>query len=322
MGTLRRLVRASSTAQSTGIEGFNVSQDEAVALVSGAAQPSPDAENELAVACYARAMDHVRTLARDPGFRWSERVILDLHFDACSFQRDHEPGLWRSGPVEIVDRDGRLVYQAPHAADVPSLMRESVEWLAHGDLDAHVVVRAAMAHLHVVSVHPFRDGNGRVSRIVQSLVLARDGLLAPEFASIEEYLGERTSAYYDILQATHGRRYDASRDAGPWVSFCVSAHLQQARRRLEQVRQAGARWERLERLVANHGWPDRFVIALEQSFFGGAERTGYSREAEVSPATASADLRLLTQVGLIVHQGRGPATRYLASDALRREVAG
>ena len=67
-------------------------------------------------------------------------------------------------------------------------MDEVVEWLEHGDLDAHVAVRAAMAHLHVVSVHPFRDGNGRISRIVQSLVLARQGLLAPEFSSIEEYL--------------------------------------------------------------------------------------------------------------------------------------
>ena len=62
-------------------------------------------------------------------------------------------------------------------------MAEVVDWLEGGDVDVHAVVRAAMAHLHVVSVHPFREGNGRISRIVQSLVLAREGLVSPAFAS-------------------------------------------------------------------------------------------------------------------------------------------
>ena len=230
MGTLRRLVRATSVSQSTGIEGFHVTEHDAVALVSGEARADAGETDRQAVECYARAMDHVGVLARDPAFSWLDRVILDLHYDACAFQRAHDPGLWRQGSVGIVDGKGRIVYQAPDAGDVPGLMFDVVEWLARGDLDAHVVVRAAMAHLHVVSVHPFRDGNGRVSRIVQSLVLARGGLLAPEFGSIEEYLGEHTPAYYEILRRTDGRTYDPARDAGPWVAFCVRAHLDQARR--------------------------------------------------------------------------------------------
>ncbi len=60
----------------------------------------------MAVACYARAMDHVGTMAVDPSFRWLDRVILDLHFEACSFQRDKEPGLWRTGPIGITGADG------------------------------------------------------------------------------------------------------------------------------------------------------------------------------------------------------------------------
>jgi Fic family protein len=115
-------------------------------------------------------------------------------------------------------------------------MGEVVNWLEAGDLDAHVVVRAAMAHLHVVSVHPFSDGNGRVSRIAQALVLARDGLLAPELASIEEHLWAHRPAYYEQLQRVHGRTYDPSRSAADWVSFCVEAHVDQARRRLAQAR--------------------------------------------------------------------------------------
>lgn len=224
--------------------------------------------------------------------------------------------------MAVVDGRGRVVYQAPPAGEVPGLMAEVVAWLDRGDRDAHVVVRAAMAHLHVVSVHPFRDGNGRVSRIVQSLVLARDGLLTPEFASIEEHLGEHTRAYCEQLQRAHGRTYDPGRDVGDWVAFCVRAHLDQARRRLAQVQDAATRWERLEALAERRGWPGRFVIGLEQSLFDACDRTSYAREADVSAGTASSDLRRMVEAGLLVQTGQGPATRYAPSEALRAAVAG
>jgi Fic family protein len=322
MGALRRLVRATSVESSTSIEGFHVTPAEAVALVSGEEQPDPEDLDRMAVSCYGRAMDHVGVMARDPSFRWLDRVLLDLHFDACHFQRDASPGLWRTGPVGITGGDGRLVYQAPPAADTPALMGEVVDWLQAGDLggDTHVVVRAAMAHLHVVSIHPFRDGNGRISRIVQSLALAREGLMSPEFGSIEEYLGEHTHAYYAALQAAHGDTYQPARDATGWVVFCVEGHLAQARRRIAQIEQAGARWSLLERLVEGRSWPDRLVIALEQSLLGGSERALYANEAEVSTATASGDFRRLVDAGLVVRRGRGNRIRYEASDTLRNDI--
>jgi Fic family protein len=321
MGTLRRLVRAISVESSTSIEGFHVSPEEAVALVSGEEPADPEDENRMAVACYARAMDHVAVMAHDPVFRWLDRVILDLHFDACYFQREKSPGLWRTGPIGITGGDGRVVYQGPDGDDVSGLMTEVVNWLEDGDLDAHVVVRAAMAHLHVVSVHPFRDGNGRISRIVQSLVLAREGLVSPEFGSIEEYLGEHTAAYYSALHGAQGGRYQPERDVSGWVVFCVDAHLAQARQRLAQIEEAGARWSYLEDLLERRGWPDRLVIALEQSLVGGSDRTSYGEEAGVSPATASADFRRLVDAGLVKQQGRGRNIRYHASDELRADVA-
>jgi Fic family protein len=197
-------------------------------------------------------------------------------------------------------------------------MEEAVDWLQNGDLDAHVVVRAAMAHLHVVSVHPFRDGNGRISRIVQSLVLARVGLLTPEFSSIEEYLGHHTQEYYAVLRQVQAGSYQPQRDAAPWVRFCVTAHIEQARLRLEQLSNAAARWAILERLVEARGWPDRLVIALEQSLFDGAERAAYAAEADISLATATSDLRRLLDAGLVAQLGRTRSTRYVASDELRR----
>ncbi|HYI81139.1 MAG TPA: Fic family protein [Thermoleophilaceae bacterium] len=320
IGTLRRLVRATAVESSTSIEGFSVDPDDAVALVSGDARPSADDENQLAVASYGRAMRHVAAMAADPRFRWSERVLLDLHFDACEFQDDKDPGLWRGGPISVTGPKGRIAYSGPDAEMVPDLMAEATDWMERGDLDAPAVVRAAMAHLHVVAIHPFRDGNGRVARIAQSLVLARDGLVSFEFASIEEYLGERTQDYYDVLERTQGGSYKPERSAREWVEFCVEAHLDQAQHRLDQIAAAGARWTALETIAEKRGWPERMIIALEQSLVGGTDRGRYAGEADVSHSTASADLRRLVDGGLLEQRGLGRNSRYIAADVLRREI--
>lgn len=320
IGSLRRQVRASAIESSTSIEGFSVSPEEALALTSGRQPPDQGDEDQLAVACYAQAMDHVGTMAVDPSFRWLDRVILDLHFQACYFQRDKDPGLWRTGPIGVTGADGSLEYRGPDAEDVVPLMDEVLAWLAEDEPETDVVVKAAMAHLNVTSVHPFRDGNGRISRIVQSLVLARGGLGAPEFFSIEEYLGEHTSDYYAALRETQGGSYQPERDATGWVAFCLEAHISQARRRLAQVEQAATRWQHLEDLVAERGWPDRIAIALEQSLLGGTDRGKYAEEADVSPATASADLRRLLDAGLVDQRGRGRSSAYVASAALSSSI--
>lgn len=322
MGSLRRQVRASSVESSTSIEGFSVSPEEALALTSGRETPEPGDEDRQAVACYARAMDHVGTMAGDPSFRWLDRLILDLHFDACYFQRDKDPGLWRTGPIAVTGADGSLEYRGPAAEEVVGLMGEIVAWLAASEeTDADVFVQAAMAHLNVISVHPFRDGNGRVARIVQSLVLARGGLGSPEFFSIEEYLGSHTQEYYTALRETQGGSYQPQHDASEWVSFCLDAHLAQGQLRLAQVEQAAFRWQRLEELAESRGWPDRMVIALEQSLLGGTDRSKYCEEASVSTATASGDFRRLLDAGLVDQHGRTRNTSYVASPALRRKVA-
>ena len=321
LGPLRRSIQANSIESSTSIEGYSIAPEDASALVANPNLANPEEENEMAVACYARAMDRVGVLAVDPAFRWLDRVVLDLHFDVCHFQPDKSPGLWRTGPIGVTGRDGSLEFQGPDADEVPGLMAEVVEWLQGGDLDSPVVVRAAMAHLHVTSVHPFRDGNGRVARIVQSLVLAREGLLSPEFSSIEEYLGEHTPAYYSGLREVQDGGYRPERDASSWVAFCVDAHIEQAQRRLRQLKSAADRWERLEAMAQHRGWPERLVIALEQSLFGGTDRARYREEADVSMPTASADFRRLLDAGLVNQTGRGRTTRYRASETLRSEIA-
>jgi Fic family protein len=321
LGTLRRQWRASSAESSIEIEGFHVPADEILAVASGNEPADPTDQDRMALSSYVRAMDHVGVMSDDSAFQWVDRVVLDLHFDACYFQKDKEPGQYRQRGIEVTSPDGGPpAYIGPPAEEVPPLMGDVIRWLDHGDPDAHLIVRAAMAHLHIVSVHPFRDGNGRISRIVQSLVIARGGLLAPEFVSIEEYLGGNTSAYYAALQAVQGGSYQPERDARPFVRLCVKAHITQARRRLQQLTDASARWAYLETLVERRDWPDRLVIALEQSLFQGTDRTGYAAEADVSAPTASSDLRRLLDAGLIRQQGKGRATRYAASEQLARDV--
>jgi Fic family protein len=323
LGALRRQWRAASAESSIEIEGFHVPADETVALTSGTEPADPGDEDRTALSGYARAMDHVGVMADDPTFRWDQRVVLDLHFDACYYQKGKGPGQYRRRGIEVTGPTGEPpAYVGPPAEQVPALMSEVVEWLDRGDPDAHLVVRAAMAHLNVVSVHPFSDGNGRISRILQSLVLARGGLLAPEFVSIEEYLGRNTGAYYATLQAVQGGRYQPERDATSWVRLCVAAHLEQARLRLRQLADASARWACLETLVEQRGWPDRLVIALEQSFFAGTDRATYAAEADVSTATASNDLRRLVDAELIASRGRGRSTRYIAGERLRAALRG
>lgn len=319
-GTIRRQAKYESVTGSASIEGYRVDGGTAEALVSGAAQPAAGDQNQWAVACYARAMEHVSVMSDDPAFRWLDRVILDLHFDACVFQRDKSPGRWRTGPVYVMGRTGAVAYEAPSADQFADRMAEVVDWLEHGDLDAHVAVRAAMAHLHVVSIHPFRNGNGRVARLVQSLVLARDGLLSPELGSIEPWLAANTTAYFEQLDRTHATVYDPTKSARDWVKFCIRAHVEQGRVRLAQVTAIAARWRVLEALVRDRGWPDRLVIALEQSLHGGATRASYSHEAEVHENTAQTDLRRLVDARLLERTGRGPSTSYVATEYVRQAI--
>lgn len=318
-GRLRRQARVMMARSSTAIEGYHVSAETASALVEGRAAATD--RNERALAGYALAMQHVVILADDPAFVWNERLLLDLHFEACSGEPEGLPGRWRAGPVVVTAPGGGVAYRAPDAGRVPELMRELVTWLSSGDVDAPVVVRAAMAHLQLVSIHPFRDGNGRLSRILQSLVLARDGVLSPELGSIEEFLARNTLRYYEVLREVQGGRYQPERSASAWISFCVEAHITQALERLNILERAADRWAAIEALVVDRGWPERLTIALEQSLFDGADRAAYCAEASVSPATASADFRRLHDAGLVERRGRGRFTRYFATGELRARVS-
>ena len=96
-----------------------------------------------------------------------------------------------------------------------------------------------MAHLNLVMIHPFRDGNGRMARALQTLVLSRGGIGEPAFSSIEEWLGGNTEDYYRVLAATGAGAWHPERSAALWVKFNLRAHHIQAQTVRRRYREAG-----------------------------------------------------------------------------------
>jgi len=156
-----------STVGSTSIEGYGASLEDTVEILAGRHPSGTSEETQRIIAAYAQAMDRVAVLAEDARFQWSAQTVLDLHFLVCHPQREAGPGRMRDGSVIVTRGLGRDPYRAPASSEVPGLVNEVAVWLETGDLSRHPVVRAAMAHLNLVSIHPFRDGNGRVARVIQ-----------------------------------------------------------------------------------------------------------------------------------------------------------
>ena len=317
-GALRRLAAAEATVGSTSIEGYGASIEDTVEILAGGHPAKTSEETQRIIAAYGQAMDRTAALADDPDFTWSTGTILELHFLVCHPQAGARPGRLRDRPVMVTRGAARDPYRAPAAADVRGLLSELASWLESGDVSRHAVIRAAMAHLNLVSIHPFRDGNGRVARVVQSLVLSREGLLRPELVSIEPYLGRHTREYYAVLEGVQGAGFDPRRDASPWVEFCIDAHLAEASERRRWLETAYARHDFCEDLARDQGYPDRFVIALDQALLGlPLTNAEYRRASQIASPTAVQDLGRLRRDGWLDQQGDGRSTRYIASDKLR-----
>jgi Fic family protein len=317
-GLLRRSTFARAIRGSNSIEGYNVSVDDAIAAAEGEEPLEADAVVWQEITGYRTAMTYVLQLAGDPHFRYSTDLVRSLHFMMLQHSLRKHPGRWRPGPIVVHDQErDAIVYEAPGAGEVPALMDELMGSL---NLDDGLpdLVRAALAHLNLVMIHPFADGNGRMARCLQSLVLARTGVLAPPFSSIEEYLGHNTRAYYDVLAEVGGGSWHPERDARPWVRFCLTAHYQQTGTLLRRTRELGRLWELLEAEAGKRGLPERMILALADAAVGHRVRNAtYRSAAEVSENTAGRDLKVLVDQELLVAEGEKRGRFYTGSAILR-----
>jgi len=325
-GQIRRQVQAANIRGSTMIEGYNVSVEDSEAIVDR--RPTAESVDHDAVRAYQRAMTYVLQAARDSHFEYSAGVLKVVHFIVTEFDLDAHPGRLREGPVFVADsKTGTVRYTGADVDLVPFLITELCDHLNTPRL-SEPMVEAAMAHLNLINIHPFKDGNGRMSRILQTLVLARGGILVPEFASIEEYLGDYTQGYYDILSQVGTKQWAPEQDALPWVRYCLNAHHIQAHNVRRRIRRAEALWEMLEEAVTNAGVALRSVggihdATLDKLVTNSSYRTAVkSSEAdEISNKTASTDLAGLVAGGLLDSRGSGRSAHYVATTKLMALVA-
>jgi Fic family protein len=245
-------------------------------------------------------------------------VLRALQFMMCGHELDKRPGRWRAGAIFVRNEaTSEIVYEGPDVALVPALVDELVADLGCRD-GRHPVVRAAMAHLNLVMIHPFRDGNGRMSRCLQTLVLGREErTIDPVFSSIEEYLAGHTAGYYQVLSDVGGPRWDPARDARPWVRFCLTAHLRSGIRLRRRIRETEALWSALEQLVAERRLPERTIDALAEAARGGRVRNhAYRTLVGLNEQQASRDLRALAAAGLLEARGEARGRLYVGSPEL------
>ena len=318
-GLLARNLRARAIQGSNSIEGFHVTREDALAAVDGDQPEEADREAWLAVTGYRTAMDYVLRLATVPEFTYDANLLRSLHFMMVQCSERANPGTWRPGQIYVQnDATGERVYEGPPRDQVPGLIDELCKQLTAADRDPGTrMLRAAMAHLNFVMIHPFSDGNGRMSRCLQTLVLARGGVLDPTFCSIEEYLGRNAPAYYAVLAETGRGSWQPKRSAKPWIRFNLTAHYlqaQSAKRRLEYTSIVG---DHVERLLSTKGLSDRAAVSLTNAVLGFRVRNeSYRREADVSLQVASRDLKALTDSKLLEPHGERRGRFYSAGEEL------
>ena len=349
-GTLRRTLFARAVQGSNSIEGYHASVEEAAAVLDDDAPPDLSDDTRLAVAGYRDAMTYALQLAAgvsppprtangtqaSPPPESATMPLLDLgtlrsmHFMMIKHDLSHNPGQLRPGSIWVADADGESVYDAPERPEIDSLLEQMFDQSATLMIKETVpaMVTAAMAHLNLVLIHPFSDGNGRMARCVQTLLLAAaaragDDPLAPEFLSIEEYLGRNTQHYYAALTEVAAGRWSPERSTRPWIEFCLTAHLRQTRTVLRRVHESSVLWDACSQLAESRGLPERAIDTLCDTARGWTTRrslymirTQTSRGEPISDGMASRDLQSMVRAGLLEPIGDKRGRRYRRSPEL------
>jgi Fic family protein len=219
-------------------------------------------------------------------------------------------------PMQVVS--GRLDkpvvhFEAPPRDQLKPMLQEFLKWFAHPPANLDGILRAGIAHLWLITLHPFDDGNGRVTRAVTDRALAQAERQSVRFYSISEAIMANRKSYYQQLEAAQ----KGSLEITPWLQWFLATleqSLQQALQRVERVLQKSRFWQNhgstilserqvkvLNRLLDNYG----------EEFPNGINASKYQSLAKVSKATATRDLTELAEKGCLEKlAGGGRSTRY------------
>lgn len=227
-------------------------------------------------------------------------------------------GAWRtdhSGPMQVVSGPfGRekVHYEAPAAPRLNAEMRAFLEWY-NCDSGMDLVLKAGVAHLWFVTVHPFEDGNGRIARAIADQMLARSEQSPQRFYSMSSQIRQERNAYYRILEITQKGELDITKWLD-WFLSCLNRAFDGAEATLTLVLKKAHFWER----YGHHSLNDRQRLILNRLLNGFEGRLNSSKWAKLcncSQDTALRDIGDLLQRGILKKEpAGGRSTSYVLVD--------
>src|SRR5271155_1114917 len=306
---LRRVATIESIGSSTRIEGSKLSDREVERLLANLTITSFATRDEQEVAGYAKVMELVCNAWQD--LPLTENHLRQLHRDLLAYSEKDERhrGSYKtaSNSVAACDAAGRqigIVFETATPFDTPRLMAELVAWL-NETRDAgrlHPLLVIGVFVVVFLAIHPFQDGNGRLSRILTTLLLLQAGYAYVPYSSLESVIENSKEAYYLALRQTQITIRTAAPNWQPWLLFFMRA-LQQQKRRL------AVKVEREKNALA--ALPELAVKILDYVRDQGRVTTrDMVREFGASPNTLKATFTSLVEKGLLLRHGAGRSTWY------------
>jgi Fic family protein len=231
-----------------------------------------------------------------------------------SGMRKIKVGAWRddsSGPMQVVSgavgRE-RVHYEAPQAARLPGEMKAFLDWFEAKD-DIDPVLKAGIAHLWFVTIHPFEDGNGRIARAIADMMLARSDHSPQRFYSMSAQIRQERNAYYERLEATQKGELDIA----PWLEWflaCLDRAFDGAEDTLADVLRKAEFWKKHAGEAFNNRQRD-ILNRLLDGFEGKLTSSKYALIEKTSPDTALRDITDLVERGILTKdEGGGRSTSY------------
>jgi Fic family protein len=236
LSALRRVTTIESIGSSTRIEGSKLSDREIEQLLSSLQIKSFTTRDEQEVAGYAEVMELV--FSSWPDIVLTENHIRQLHRDLLTHS---EKDAWRRGnyktstnSVVAFDENGKQlgVFETATPFDTPRLMAELATWF-NGERSTarlHPLLLIGIWVVVFLEIHPFQDGNGRLSRALTTLLLLQAGYAYVPYSSLESVIEQSKEAYYLALRQTQGTIRTDTPDWQPWLAFFLRALAEQVRR--------------------------------------------------------------------------------------------
>ena len=226
-------------------------------------------------------------------------------------------GEWRgSEPMQIVSGPiGRekVHFEAPPFQRIEEEMNRFFTWWQESRGKAEGLLRAAVAHFHFVTIHPFEDGNGRIARALTDMALAQDEQLPRRFYSLSNRIMAERNDYYHILEACQ----KGNSDITPWLLWflsCMQRALENSQRLITGVLAKASFWQQHAQAFLNQQQRkviNRLLDAEPDGFTGGLTTRKYVSIAKVSRATAYREISDLVKKGILApNQGKGRSISY------------